>query len=158
MGSNIKKKSGNELLTKDKQCIWHPFTPLIGSEENLVIERAEGAILYSEDGREIIDAIASWWVNLHGHSNPHIAQAIANQAKKLEHVMFAGAVRTARSTASSTPKEAPRTSIAASFFTVARLRPPSLMGSPSAGVGWAAGRSVCWPWAVGSVAWTAARR
>ncbi len=90
MGSNIKKKSGNELLTKDKQCIWHPFTPLIGSEENLVIERAEGAILYSEDGREIIDAIASWWVNLHGHSNPHIAQAIANQAKKLEHVMFAG--------------------------------------------------------------------
>jgi len=90
MGSNIKEKPGNDLLTKDKQCIWHPFTPLIGSEENLVIERAEGAILYSEDGREIIDAIASWWVNLHGHSNPHIAQAIANQAKKLEHVMFAG--------------------------------------------------------------------
>ncbi len=90
MGSNIKEKPGTELLTKDKQCIWHPFTPLIGSEENLVIERAEGAILYSEDGREIIDAIASWWVNLHGHSNLHIAQAIANQAKKLEHVMFAG--------------------------------------------------------------------
>ncbi len=88
MGSNIEEKPG--LLTRDKQQVWHPFTPLIGSEDNVVIERAIGAKLFTSDGREIIDAIASWWVNLHGHSNPHIAQAIANQAKKLEHVMFAG--------------------------------------------------------------------
>lgn len=70
--------------------MWHPFTPLVGSEENLVITRAEGARLYTSEGNEIIDAISSWWVNLHGHSNPHIAEAIANQAKCLEHVMFAG--------------------------------------------------------------------
>lgn len=90
MGANIEEKSGFDLLTRDKQCVWHPFTPLIGSEDNVVIERAAGAKLITADGREIIDAIASWWVNIHGHSNSHIAQAIANQAKKLEHVMFAG--------------------------------------------------------------------
>ena len=90
MGQSIEKKLRDSLIAKDKQLVWHPFTPLIGSEENLVITRAEEARLYTEDGRVIIDAIASWWVNLHGHGNPHIAAAIAKQAKKLEHVMFAG--------------------------------------------------------------------
>ena len=90
MGSNIESKHSESFLNRDKQTIWHPFTPLIGSEDNLVITRAEGAILVTEDGREIIDAISSWWVNLHGHSNPIIAEAIERQAKTLEHVMFAG--------------------------------------------------------------------
>ena len=90
MGSSIEEKSGVKLLDIDRLLIWHPFTPLMGSEENLVITRAHGAKLYTEDGRIIIDAIASWWVNLHGHSNPHIARAVAEQARKLEHVMFAG--------------------------------------------------------------------
>ncbi len=79
-----------DLLSKDSELVWHPFTPLIGSEENLVVTGAKGAKLYTADGHEIIDAIASWWVNLHGHANPHIAQAIAKQALNLEHVMFAG--------------------------------------------------------------------
>ena len=90
MGERIKSKPGASLLAKDKQLVWHPFTPLVGSEDNLVIVRAEDARLYTDDGRVIIDAIASWWVNLHGHSNQHIAKAIAGQAEKLEHVMFAG--------------------------------------------------------------------
>ena len=47
-------------------------------------------LLYTADGREIIDAISSWWVNLHGHANPRIAAAIAEQARKLEHVILAG--------------------------------------------------------------------
>ena len=46
--------------------------------------------LYTTDGRKLIDAISSWWVNLHGHSHPAIADAIAEQAHKLEHVIFAG--------------------------------------------------------------------
>lgn len=90
MGSKTESKYEVDLLTKDKKLLWHPFTPLIGSEDNLLITRAEGARLYTSGGREIIDAIASWWVNLHGHGNPHIAQAIARQASELEHVMFAG--------------------------------------------------------------------
>jgi adenosylmethionine-8-amino-7-oxononanoate aminotransferase len=80
----------HELSAKDKKNIWHPFTSLEGSPEPLVIERAEGIYLYTPDGRKIMDAISSWWVNLHGHSHPVIAEAVAQQAKKLEHVIFAG--------------------------------------------------------------------
>jgi adenosylmethionine-8-amino-7-oxononanoate aminotransferase len=78
------------LLEKDKKYIWHPFTPLEVEEDPILIESAEGVYLYTADGKKIIDAVSSWWVNLHGHSNPVIASAIADQAKKLEHVLFAG--------------------------------------------------------------------
>lgn len=80
----------NKLLATDHENIWHPFTPLEGAPEPILIERAEGIYLYTPDGRKIIDAISSWWVNLHGHSHPVIAEAVAQQAKKLEHVIFAG--------------------------------------------------------------------
>jgi len=78
------------MLTKDQQYIWHPFTPLVGSLPPLPIVKAEGVYLYTEDGKAILDAIASWWVNLHGHCHPVIAEAIYQQAQTLEHVIFAG--------------------------------------------------------------------
>lgn len=78
------------LSDADKKFIWHPFTPLVDGIEPLLVESAQGIYLTLHDGRKIIDAVSSWWVNLHGHSHPVIAQAIANQAKKLEHVIFAG--------------------------------------------------------------------
>lgn len=70
--------------------IWHPFTNRAIDATPLMVERAEGVYLHTNDGRKIIDAISSWWVNLHGHANPRIARAIAEQAKKLEHVILAG--------------------------------------------------------------------
>jgi adenosylmethionine---8-amino-7-oxononanoate aminotransferase len=70
--------------------IWHPFTNRALDPAPLMVERAEGAYLHTKDGRKIIDAISSWWVNLHGHANPRIGRAIAEQAKKLEHVILAG--------------------------------------------------------------------
>ncbi len=78
------------FIERDKKNIWHPFTPLSDGPEPLMVESAGGVYLDLKDGRKIIDAISSWWVNLHGHSHPIIAQAIAEQAKKLEHVIFAG--------------------------------------------------------------------
>jgi adenosylmethionine---8-amino-7-oxononanoate aminotransferase len=78
------------LLEKDRNYIWHPFTPLEVEEDPIVIESAQGVYLYTADGKKIIDAVSSWWVNLHGHSNPIIAKAISEQARKLEHVIFAG--------------------------------------------------------------------
>lgn len=69
--------------------IWHPFGPLRG-RENVLIERGEGAYLITREGRRILDGVSSWWVNLHGHANPAIAKAIADQAHKLEQVIFAG--------------------------------------------------------------------
>jgi adenosylmethionine-8-amino-7-oxononanoate aminotransferase len=80
----------NEFLISDKKNIWHPFTPLVDADDPIMITSAEGVYLNTSDNRKIIDAISSWWVNLHGHSNPFIAKAIAKQAMELEHVIFAG--------------------------------------------------------------------
>lgn len=80
----------SDWIGRDKESIWHPFTPLKGMEKPLMIEKAEGVNLYTDSGKKIIDAISSWWVNIHGHSNPHLAKAISEQANKLEHVIFAG--------------------------------------------------------------------
>ena len=70
--------------------IWHPFTNSLLDPAPIEIERAEGVWLYAKDGRRILDAVSSWWVNLHGHANPRIAEAIAKQARKMEHVILAG--------------------------------------------------------------------
>ena len=71
-------------------CIWHPFTALQGDFPILPIARAKGAYLYTPDGRSILDAISSWWVNLHGHGHPYIAESLQRQVKTLDHIMFAG--------------------------------------------------------------------
>jgi adenosylmethionine-8-amino-7-oxononanoate aminotransferase len=70
--------------------IWHPFTQMATAPEPLRVVRGDGVWLELEDGRKIIDAISSWWVNLHGHARPEIADAIYKQASELEHVIFAG--------------------------------------------------------------------
>jgi adenosylmethionine-8-amino-7-oxononanoate aminotransferase len=70
--------------------IWHPFTQH-GLEEPIpLVTRAEGAILHTADGRRIVDAISSWWVTTHGHCHPRIVAAIAEQAPKLDQLIFAG--------------------------------------------------------------------
>ena len=70
--------------------IWHPFTNSALDPSPIFVERAEGVWLHTRDGRKILDAVSSWWVNLHGHANPRIAAAIAEQARKMEHVILAG--------------------------------------------------------------------
>ena len=74
----------------DRSPVWHPFTQHASAPDALHIAHAEGATLYTPDGRAILDAISSWWVNTHGHCHPHIARAIAEQASTLEQVIFAG--------------------------------------------------------------------
>ena len=70
--------------------VWHPFTQH-GLEEPIpLVGRAEGAALYTADGRRIIDAISSWWVTTHGHRHPRIMAAIAEQTEKLDQIIFAG--------------------------------------------------------------------
>jgi adenosylmethionine---8-amino-7-oxononanoate aminotransferase len=70
--------------------LWHPYTHTTLDPPPIKVNRAEGVYLYTEDGRQLIDAISSWWVTLHGHAHPRIASAIAEQAKVLEQVIFAG--------------------------------------------------------------------
>jgi adenosylmethionine-8-amino-7-oxononanoate aminotransferase len=80
----------SNLLSIDRQNIWHPFSQLNDSADPILIRSAKGINLFTDDGRKIIDAVSSWWVNIHGHSNSYIAKAIAHQAEQLEHVIFAG--------------------------------------------------------------------
>jgi adenosylmethionine-8-amino-7-oxononanoate aminotransferase len=77
-------------MTKEKSHIWHPFTQHALSGPEIEVERAEGAYLYTKDGRRIFDGISSWWVNTHGHCHPEIVKAVQEQAGKLEQVIFAG--------------------------------------------------------------------
>ncbi len=70
--------------------IWHPFTQEALDPQPIRIAGAQGAYLYTADGRRLIDGISSWWVNIHGHCHPAIVSAIAEQAAKLDHVLLAG--------------------------------------------------------------------
>ncbi|HEY9643791.1 MAG TPA: adenosylmethionine--8-amino-7-oxononanoate transaminase [Coleofasciculaceae cyanobacterium] len=70
--------------------IWYPYTQAKTAPEPLKVKSAQGVWLELEDDRKIIDCISSWWVNLHGHAHPQIAEAIYQQAKTLEQVIFAG--------------------------------------------------------------------
>jgi adenosylmethionine-8-amino-7-oxononanoate aminotransferase len=78
------------LTDRDIKVIWHPYTQMKTALPPIPIVRGEGAYLFDEDGKKYIDAISSWWVNIHGHSHPYIAQKVAEQLIKLEHVIFAG--------------------------------------------------------------------
>ncbi|NGP76244.1 adenosylmethionine--8-amino-7-oxononanoate transaminase [Balneolaceae bacterium YR4-1] len=69
--------------------IWYPFTIIEDAPEPIKVQKGDGLWLELEDGRRIMDCISSWWVNLHGHAHPQIAKAIADQASKLEQVIFA---------------------------------------------------------------------
>ena len=81
----------SELLKKDKQFVWHPFTQMKTADEPLEIIKAEKTLLYTADGKTYIDCNSSWWVNIHGHSHPHIGKAITEQYNRIDHVIFAGA-------------------------------------------------------------------
>ncbi|MFI5201660.1 MAG: adenosylmethionine--8-amino-7-oxononanoate transaminase, partial [Candidatus Kapaibacterium sp.] len=74
----------------DERYVWHPYTQMQLVPRAIGVVRGEGAYLYLSDGRKIFDSISSWWVTLHGHAHPKIARAIAEQAAKLEQVIFAG--------------------------------------------------------------------
>jgi adenosylmethionine-8-amino-7-oxononanoate aminotransferase len=89
--------------------IWHPFTQHALQPDMVRIERGEGAYLYTEDNRRIIDAISSWWVVTHGHCHPPIVRAIQQQAEQLNQIIFAGHTHEpAEQVASAMLKLAPR--------------------------------------------------
>jgi adenosylmethionine-8-amino-7-oxononanoate aminotransferase len=78
------------LSERDKLYNWHPYTQHKTVNDFPAIVKGDGALLWDENGKEYIDAIASWWVNPYGHSNKIIADAIYEQLTTLEHVLFGG--------------------------------------------------------------------
>jgi adenosylmethionine-8-amino-7-oxononanoate aminotransferase len=83
---------GQELLTRSLAAVWHPCTQMKLHEwvPLVPIARGEGAWLFDVDGNRYLDAVSSWWVNLFGHANPRINQAVRDQLDRLEHVILAG--------------------------------------------------------------------
>ena len=78
------------LSQRDKKHNWHPYTQHKTVADFPAIVKGKDALLWDENGKEYIDAIASWWVNPFGHSNKVMADAIYEQLTTLEHVLFGG--------------------------------------------------------------------
>jgi len=78
------------LTDRDRQTIWHPYTQHKGWLPPIPITKGKDSWLFDDQGKGYIDAISSWWVNIHGHAHPHIAESIYRQALRLEHVIFTG--------------------------------------------------------------------
>jgi adenosylmethionine-8-amino-7-oxononanoate aminotransferase len=79
-----------DVRAADRAHVWHPYTQHGIAVAAVPISHARGAYLYTDAGAPVFDAISSWWVTLHGHAEPRIADAIARQAATLEQVIFAG--------------------------------------------------------------------
>ncbi len=76
------------IQQKDKNYVWHPFTYQLNAKPNINIVKGEGIYLIDEAGNKYMDAISSWWVNLHGHCNPYISKKVSEQLVTLEHSIF----------------------------------------------------------------------
>lgn len=78
------------LSERDSKVIWHPYTQMKTAQTPIGITRGEGVWLFDENSNKYLDAVSSWWVNIHGHAHPHIAKKVTEQLNTLEHVIFAG--------------------------------------------------------------------
>lgn len=78
------------MSARDAEILFHPFTVFKQEGRNLPVVGGEKEFIITDGGRRIIDAVSSWWLNLHGHNHPYINQKIKEQLDKLEHVIFAG--------------------------------------------------------------------
>jgi adenosylmethionine-8-amino-7-oxononanoate aminotransferase len=78
------------LKERDKAVNWHPYTQMKTADDIIPIVKGKGVYLYDAEGKKYIDAVSSWWVTLHGHAHPYIAQRVSEQLKTLEQVIFAG--------------------------------------------------------------------
>ncbi|GGT42514.1 adenosylmethionine--8-amino-7-oxononanoate transaminase [Streptomyces purpureus] len=84
----------DELLALDRAHVWHPYGPMPGRAEPLVVESASGVRLklaepvHGQD--ELIDGMSSWWSAVHGYNHPVLNEAVTDQLGRMSHVMFGG--------------------------------------------------------------------
>lgn len=78
------------LSERDKAVNWHPYTQMKTADDIIPIVRGKGIYLFDDHGKQYIDAVSSWWVTLHGHAHPYIAERVSEQLHILEQVIFAG--------------------------------------------------------------------
>lgn len=79
-----------QLLERDRECVWHPYSAIGTDSPIYLIESAQGVRLKLSDGRELIDGMSSWWSAIHGYNNKDMNQAVVDQLQAMSHVMFGG--------------------------------------------------------------------
>ena len=80
----------DELLALDRAHVWHPYAPMPGVRDPLVVTSADGVRLRLADGRELVDGMSSWWAAIHGYRHPVLDAAVRDQLDRMSHVMFGG--------------------------------------------------------------------
>jgi adenosylmethionine-8-amino-7-oxononanoate aminotransferase len=82
--------TAEQVLDIDHRRVWHPYAPMPGKAEPLVVESARGVRLRLADGRELVDGMSSWWAAIHGYAHPVLDAAARDQLGRMSHVMFGG--------------------------------------------------------------------
>jgi adenosylmethionine---8-amino-7-oxononanoate aminotransferase len=80
----------DRVLAADRAHVWHPYAPMPAPEPPLLVESAAGVRLRLADGRELVDAMSSWWAAIHGYAHPVLDDAVRSQLGAMSHVMFGG--------------------------------------------------------------------
>ncbi|MCP2248226.1 adenosylmethionine-8-amino-7-oxononanoate aminotransferase [Lentzea aerocolonigenes] len=80
----------DDLLKLDQAHVWHPYGPMPGTREPLLVSEASGVRLTLADGRELVDGMSSWWAAIHGYRHPVLDEAVTSQLGRMSHVMFGG--------------------------------------------------------------------
>lgn len=80
----------DELLDLDRRHVWHPYGPMPGTQQPLVVESAAGVRLRVTGHGELVDGMSSWWSAIHGYGHPVLDEAARGQLDRMSHVMFGG--------------------------------------------------------------------
>ncbi|MEV1289368.1 adenosylmethionine--8-amino-7-oxononanoate transaminase [Micromonospora sp. NPDC049679] len=79
-----------EIAGYDGAHVWHPYAPMPAAMPPYIVESARGVRLRFADGRELVDAMSSWWAAIHGYRHPVLDAAVTDQLARMSHVMFGG--------------------------------------------------------------------
>ncbi|MDG1694063.1 MAG: adenosylmethionine--8-amino-7-oxononanoate transaminase [Porticoccaceae bacterium] len=84
------KNNPSEIIRKDQQFVWHPYSSLTDPIPAYEVVSAEGVYLQLADGKRLIDGMSSWWCAIHGYNHPELNAAAKDQIDRMSHVMFGG--------------------------------------------------------------------
>jgi len=82
--------TNSDWQTFERAHVWHPYAAMHDAVPAYAVRSAHGVCLELEDGRRLIDGMASWWCAIHGYNVPELNKAVRSQLEKMAHVMFGG--------------------------------------------------------------------